>query len=73
MPENKPSLDEWRALYEAAIRFKELAPWQWMEELDIFGILNPESGEIGFASIMGMAMVAPSGRTAGSWSRRPSP
>ncbi|HYN88147.1 MAG TPA: hypothetical protein VER55_06435 [Ardenticatenaceae bacterium] len=42
MPENKTSLDEWRALYEAAIRFKELAPWQWMEELDIFGILNPE-------------------------------
>ena len=32
-----PSLHEWKALYEAAIEFKELAPWDWMHDTDIFG------------------------------------
>ena len=45
---------KWQPLYEAADRIKELAPWQWMEESDIFGVQDPDSGEIGFVSIMGL-------------------
>jgi len=54
MPETTPSLDDWRRLYQAAGRLKETAPWQWMEEVDIFGVQDPETGELGFVSIMGL-------------------
>ena len=54
MAENSPTFEEWRKLYEAAIRLKEIAPWQWMNETDIFGVQNPETGELGFVSVMGM-------------------
>jgi hypothetical protein len=37
---NEPSLKEWRTLYEAAIRVKKIAPWDWMDETDIFGVQN---------------------------------
>ncbi len=50
-----PSLEEARQLYQVALRVKELAPWEWMEESDIFGVQNPETGELGFVSLMGMA------------------
>jgi|GEM_PF-1998218 len=43
MAEAKPTLTEWRKLYHAAIRLKEIAPWQWMTETDIFGVQNPET------------------------------
>src|SRR5690606_28813463 len=33
----------------------ELGPWEWMEEDDLFGVQDPETGELGFVSIMGMA------------------
>jgi hypothetical protein len=45
--------EKWRPLYEAAERIKELAPWQWMMEDEIFGVQDPETGEIGFVSVMG--------------------
>jgi hypothetical protein len=51
--DSMPQRDEWSRLYQAAIRIKEMAPWQWMSETDIFGVRNPEMGEIGFVSIMG--------------------
>ncbi len=52
-PFQSPDLETWRALYDAAIRFKNLAPWEWMDETDIFGVQDPESGRVGFVSIMG--------------------
>lgn len=58
MPKDKlnlPSPEESKKLYELAGRVKALAPWEWMEESDLFGVQNPETGEIGFISIMGMA------------------
>jgi len=54
MLENAPTLEEWRRLYKAAIQVKELAPWEWMEEGDTFGVQNPETGALGFVSVMGM-------------------
>ncbi len=53
MTGSSPSLTEWRRLYEAAARVKETAPWEWMTETDLFGVRNPETGELGFVSIMG--------------------
>ena len=55
MIETAPSLEQWRRLYAAAASFKELAPWEWMEEIDLFTLENPETCEFGFVSIMGMA------------------
>ncbi len=30
MVEPEPTLNEWRNLYQAAMHFKEVAPWEWM-------------------------------------------
>ena len=54
MAENIPSLDEWHRLYEAMIRVKEIAPWEWMTETDVFGVQSPETDELGFVSVMGL-------------------
>jgi hypothetical protein len=48
-----PTLEELKRLYELAAEVKELAPWQWMQEADVFGVQNPETNEVGFVSIMG--------------------
>ena len=48
-----PSRDEWQRLYEAAAAFKAAQPWEWMADVDVFGVQNPENGEIGYASVMG--------------------
>jgi hypothetical protein len=54
MAGSSPTPSEWRKLYQAAIRVKEIASWDWMTETDIFGVQGPETDEIGFVSIMGM-------------------
>lgn len=50
-----PSLEEASQLYQLMARVKELAPWMWMDESEIFGVQQPETGALGFVSIMGMA------------------
>lgn len=50
---NAPSLEEWQRLYGLMAQIKELAPWEWMEESDIFGVQIPETEELGFVSVMG--------------------
>jgi len=49
-----PTNEQWRRLYEAAVSVKELAPWEWMTETDVFGVQDPETEEIGFVNVMGM-------------------
>ncbi len=51
----QPTEKEWKRLYEFAVKVKELAPWEWMYEDQIFGVQNPDTEEIGFVSIMGNA------------------
>lgn len=45
---------EWKRLYELAAELKKLAPWEWMDETEIFGVENPVTKETGFVSTMGM-------------------
>ncbi|MGH9971437.1 MAG: DUF7309 domain-containing protein [Pyrinomonadaceae bacterium] len=48
-----PARDEAKALCNLATQIKALAPWQWLEETDVFGVEDPDTGEIGFVSVMG--------------------
>ncbi len=43
----------WLRLYELAREFRQLAPWEWMYDTDLFGVKSPETGEIGYCCIMG--------------------
>ncbi len=48
-------LDEAARLYDLAAQVKKLAPWMWMDESEVFGVQHPETDELGFISVMGMA------------------
>lgn len=49
----QPTLEEWRALYAAAGGFKEIEPWGWMWDKDLFGVQNPQDGQVGYCCVMG--------------------
>lgn len=52
-PPDGPTTEEWRRLYDAALAFRDAAPWDWMTEDDLFGIHDPETGVTYYACIMG--------------------
>ncbi len=33
--------------------FKEMAPWQWMTDAELFGVENPHDGETGWCTVLG--------------------
>ena len=47
------SMDQWRALMDAAFRIAEMKPWTWMEESDVFGIQVAGAKFPSFVSVMG--------------------
>ncbi len=49
----EPALEEWKTLYDAAIEFRKIEPWEWMKETEVFGVQNPQNGEVGYCCIMG--------------------
>ncbi len=53
MKDRQPSLEEWHALYRAAVDFRQVQPWRWVNDTDLFGVKNPEDGEIGYCCIVG--------------------
>jgi hypothetical protein len=53
MKATTPTLDDWKKLYSLMAQVEELAPWEWMEEDDIFGFQMPGTEELGFVSVMG--------------------
>jgi hypothetical protein len=53
MQDPQPSLQEWHALYRAAIDFWQIQPWDWVNDTDLFGVKNPENDEIGYCCIVG--------------------
>lgn len=48
-----PTLDQWRRLYDLMGQVKDLAPWQWMMETQVFGVKEPDTGGLNFVSVMG--------------------
>ncbi|MEZ4860617.1 MAG: hypothetical protein R3C14_04895 [Caldilineaceae bacterium] len=48
------SPEECRPLYERMAQLKELAPWEWMMETDIFGVQGVGAPEPDYVSVMGM-------------------
>jgi Domain of unknown function (DUF6930) len=47
------SLAVWKNLFDAALNFRHIEPWEWMSDSDVFGIQNPEGGEIGYCCVLG--------------------
>lgn len=50
---NEPAKGNWSALYQAAIAFQQAAPWECMDNEDLFAVENPDDGEVGYCSILG--------------------
>lgn len=53
MKETRPSPIEMKNLYRAASEFRKLAPWDWMDDSDIFGVQDPFTGGIGYCCVLG--------------------
>jgi len=53
MQDLQPSLQEWENLYRTAVDFWQINPWQWINDTDLFGVKDPEDGEIGYCCIVG--------------------
>jgi hypothetical protein len=49
----KTDINSWRRLYADADCIMKLAPWQWIEETNLFGVQFPGTDEIGYVSVMG--------------------
>lgn len=47
------TVDELKALYQAAIEFRNMSPWQWVTEHHLFAIQDPETKVTGFCCITG--------------------
>jgi hypothetical protein len=50
-----PSIQDWRELYKTTLEFKGLRPWEWMDDVDMFGVRNPADGETGYCCVLGSA------------------
>jgi hypothetical protein len=53
MKQSKPTNEQWAALYAAAAAFKQAAPWKGMYDSDLFGVQDPETGEVGYCCVLG--------------------
>ncbi len=55
MDEKIPTASKLKKLYNQALKFKEIRCWEYMEDTDMFGVMRPGSGLIGYVCILGNA------------------
>lgn len=53
MNDGKVRIEDWKKLYEAALKMKENECWRIFDDNDIFGVKDPETRMIGYCSVMG--------------------
>jgi hypothetical protein len=46
-------LSIWKDLYSAAQKFYALRPWEMLDDTDLIGVRDPDTGETGFSVVMG--------------------
>ena len=51
--QDRAGKQELRAMYEAAIAFREAEPWRRLYDADLIAVENPADGTIGYCSVMG--------------------
>ena len=51
--QSSPTRAQWLRLYRAADAFRDLAPWEWMDDDRIFGVQCPETGKIHYCCVLG--------------------
>lgn len=49
----EPAPDPRRDLYDAAAAFRNLAPWRWMSDEELFAVRDPGTGETLFCCVLG--------------------
>jgi hypothetical protein len=47
------SIEVWDQLYGIANRFRDLHPWDWMKDSEIFAVQNPAGDETGYCVVLG--------------------
>jgi uncharacterized protein DUF6930 len=53
MSEAWPTEAQWRELIEATGEFRRLGSWKWMFDSDVFGVRDPQTGEVGYCCVLG--------------------
>lgn len=48
-----PTMEEWREIYTLADKVRKMSPWSFMDEDVVFGVKNPETGEVGYCGVLG--------------------
>ncbi len=48
-----PDLETWQELFRAGIGMRDLEPWQWLAETDLFGVRDPATGELCTCCVFG--------------------
>jgi hypothetical protein len=49
----KVSLDAWGPLYETALEYRNLAPWRFLYDEQLFGVKDPKTGQTRYCCVLG--------------------
>ncbi|SMO92486.1 plasmid pRiA4b ORF-3 family protein [Melghirimyces algeriensis] len=49
----KTSQEQWMELFQVAVHFGSLAPWEWMMDDQVFAVYDALSGQVGYCSVRG--------------------